>query len=273
VLTKDEREARKAIMLLVHELRSLHLNLQEAKTQIILEPDKILEEIGSEEEDKIRIIDYEFIKIKKSKRKAIITREVVDRYKKVTKNGRAKRIDVSKFRWCINKFIEAKSDKALNFILNRIVEMPFLADLMFRYLSLFANRKQVKNGISSFLISDDNIYDWQEMWLILALSKSEKTDKHQLDIIRNIAKDKGKHWAPRMAAIWMLGRLGDSADRKWAKEQYYYEDNTYIKRAIAISIHNSPKVLRNKFYSEIESDSNSIARLVKYLRQDKIETI
>lgn len=266
-------EARKAIQSITHELRKLHLNLQDAKTDIITDPKRIEEEIGTEEEDKTKDFDYEFQRKQKKGRFEESEEEIVKRHKEVTKNGKAKKVDVSKFKWCINKLSKIKSDKAVNFILRRLADFPFLADLFFEYLQPFANRKSVKGKIAEFLTSKDNIYEWQEMWLLLTLSKARKLDSEQLKVLREIIKNGDKHWASRVAAILVLGKLGDNTDKNWLKGLYSDEHNNRVKRAIAASIHNLPKSARNRFYTEIENDSYDMKRLVKYLRQEKIETI
>jgi hypothetical protein len=111
------------------------------------------------------------------------------------------------------------------------------------------------------------------MWLLFILSKAEKLDINQLDVLREIIRNKGKHWAPRGAAVLALGKLGDDADKTWLRGLYSDEVSDYIKRAIVISAHNFPPSARNKFYNEIRNDSPGMERLVNYLKQDKIETI
>jgi len=272
VLTKDKREARKAIKLITHKLRELHLNLQDAKTDIITERKKVEQEIGTEEEDKTRDFDYTFERKPKTGKIEEPEEKIIKEYKKVTRNGKAKEVDISKFTWCINRLAEIRSEKAVDFMLRRFADLPSLADLFFKYLKLFANRKCVKDKIADFLPSQDNIYDWQEMWLLFTLSKAKKLDGKHLDIVREIIRDKGKHWTSRAAAIFVLGKLSDDTDINWLKGEYSNEHNNYVKRAIGVSVHNLPKSARNKFYSQIEKDSHDIERLVKYLRQEHIET-
>lgn len=273
ILTKGKPEARKAINALTHELRKLHLNLQDAKTDIITDPKKIAEEIGTEEDDKTRDFDYEFERKREKGKTEESEEEIIKEYNKVTRNGRARDIDISKFKWCVNKLRSVGSDRALGFILKRLTELPFLADLFFQYLGLFANKKRVKDEITAFLDSEDNIYEWQEMWLLFALSKAKKLDDKHLQTLRTIIMKKEKDWTSRAAAIFALSKLGDDTDRKWLIDLYRDEDNDYVKRAIAVSIHSLPKSVRNKFYSEIEDDSYNVTRLVKYLKQKQIKTI
>lgn len=274
VLTKTEREAREAIKVLTHQLRSLHLNLQDAKTDIITEPDRLAEEFGTKEDDRIKDIDYEF-GTKPKKVKKLVQDKVYRQYKSITKNGRAKTkaIDISKLRWCLNKLHSIGSDKAVNFILNRLANFAFMSDLIFRYLSLFVNRKYVKDRIVVFLSSNDNIYEWQEMWLLFTLSKARRLAKVHLDYIRSVVMNPEKHWACKIAAILAIGRLGDNTDKKWLRDLYRKETNHNIKRAIAIAVHGLTKSARNKFYAEIENDSYNMKRCIKYLRQDNIVTI
>ncbi len=273
VFTKNERGARKAIQSITNELRKLHLNLQDAKTDIITDPKRMEQEIGTEEEDKTKDFDYEFRRSQKKDEIEEPEREIVKRYKEVTRNGRARKVDVSKFIWCVNRLGKIKSDKAVNFILRRFADFPFLADLFFKYLQQFANKKSIKGKITEFLKSPDNIYEWQEMWLLFTLSHAKKVDSEQLGTLRETIKDREKHWAPRVGAILALGKLGDNTDRKWLRGFYSDEYNSLVKRAIAVSVHGLPKSARNKFYTEIENDSYDMKRLVKYLKQDKIKTI
>ena len=274
-LTKDKREARKAMQVITHQLRKLHLNIQETKTDIIIEPEKVEQEIGTEEEDKIRDFDYEFQRKPKTGKTEEPEEEIIKRYKEATRNGRAKpnELDIRKFRWCINRLYKTRSDIAVNFVLARLADLPFLAASFTSYLTLFINRKSVKDKIIDFLDSEDNIWEWQEMWLLLTLSKAKKLDDKHLQVLRKIIMKKERHWASRAIAIFALGKLGDDTDRKWLRDLYRDEDNDYVKRAIAVSIHSLPKSLRNKFYAEIEKDSYHVERLVKYLKQEHIETI
>lgn len=152
--------------------------------------------------------------------------------------------------------------------------MPFLTDLFFKYLQIFVNRKHVRERIVNFLTSQNNIYEWQEMWLLFTLSKANKLDDVQLNVIREIIRDHSKHWASRGAAILVLGKLGDDADRNWLRGLYSSENNNYIKRAIAVSVHSLPASARNRFYNEIGRESYDMKRLAVYLKtQQKIETI
>ncbi|MFC2024515.1 hypothetical protein ACFLTJ_02945 [Chloroflexota bacterium] len=85
--------------------------------------------------------------------------------------------------------------------------------------------------------------------------------------------DTEKHWASKIAAMLVIGKLGDNTDKKWLRDVYRKETNHSIKRSIAIAVHGLTKSARNKFYSEIENDSYDVKRCVKYLRQDNMVTI
>jgi len=165
------------------------------------------------------------------------------------------------------------SDRAVNFVLKRLAEMPFLADCFFEYLKIFADREKVKEGIVQFLTSPNNIHEWQEMWLLFTISKADRLDESQLKVVREIIGNDSKHWASRAAAIIVLGKLGNNKNRKWLRDLYSNENEYYIKRAIAVSMRGLPKLARTKFYTEIKKESYDTRRLVKYLKQERIETI
>ena len=272
IFTANKREARKAIKVITNELRRLHLNLQEAKTEIYTESQKIKEQIGSDVEDKTKEFDYTFQRQFYRNDVEVSAAEILKEYKKVTKNGRAKIVDISKFKWCINRLGKLKSDKAVNFILKRLGDLPFLADLLFKYLKIFVNRKCVKDGILNFLTSQDNIYEWQEMWLLITLFKTKKTEEHQINIIRRIISD-SKYWTSKVASVLVLGKLGDDTDRNWLRGLYSAETDNCIKRAIAVSVYELPESSRNQFYDEIKRECYEMERLVKYLKSGQIKTI
>ena len=273
VLTKSEHKARKAIQFMTHELRNLHLNLQDAKTDILEDSGKIEKEIGTDEEDKIKVFDYEFI-IKQKKGTIKESEEEIIQYWETMKKVRAKEIDVHKFKWCIHRLSSIKNRKAVNFILKNLSSLPFLSDEFSRYLQLFINKESVKSKIIEFLNSRHNIYEWQEMWLLLAITKAKKLDSTQLDVLRKIVKDMQKNWAPRCAAIFALGKLGDRTDRNSLIDLYDKEGNNCVQRAIAVSVHDLPKSKRNIFYNRIKGASYNMERLVNYLKQqNEIKTI
>lgn len=273
IFTRDGAEARRAIKLVSDQLRLLHLNLQEAKTVIIEEPKRIAREIGSDEEDKKKDFDYEFMRKVQTGEVEETEEEVVRRYKEVTVNGRAREVDVSDFVWCLNKLRRLRNDRAVKFILKRFAEMPFLANLFFEYLQMFLRRGSVKEGIIDFLDSKNNVYEWQEMWLLLTLSKAKRLSGRQLAVVRQIISDKRRSSVSRAAGMLALGKCGDDGDRRWLASLYSGEDNSYVKRAVAVSCHGMPKPARNEFYSGVEKDSPAMKRLVAYLRSEQIETI
>jgi hypothetical protein len=274
IFVEDEPKARKAIKAMTEILRGLHLNLQEAKTDIITDHLTIVKEIGNDDEDKKKDFDYEFTrKRKKGRLEQIDKAEVAQRYRKVTGAGKAKKVDASDFKWCLTKLRTLRDARAARFILKRLGDMAFLANSFSHYLQIFANRKDVKTKIVNFLNSPNNIYEWEEMWLLLALSKAKKLDSVHLDTVRKIVEDTSRHWAPRAAAILVLGQLGDETDRQWLADLYTKEYNMYIRRAIPTSVHSLSLPARNAFYSRIASDSKATGRLVKYLKLEQIQTI
>ena len=98
-----------------------------------------------------------------------------------------------------------------------------------------------------------------------SFSKEDKLNNSPLNVVREIIGENSKHWAPRAAEIIVLGKLGDNADRLRPKRLYANENNNYIKRAIAVSVHSLPKAARDRFYNDIEKESYDMKRLVKFL--------
>lgn len=274
ILTRAETEARKALKFLIKHLREMNLNIQEQKTQILTDPDCVKQEIGTEKEDKTREFDYGFARIGTGDFPTETKKEVLERYNKVTKRGRARKVDnVSESKWCLNRLKKFRDGRAVNFVITRLGDLSFMTDNIVSYLVTFVNRKRVKDTVIEFLSSKDNIYEWQEMWLLILLSHAKNLDNHHLEVIRSIIKERKKYWAPRAAAIMTLGKLGNYTDRSCLKKLFWREDNPQIKRAILIACHFMPKQERNTFYGRVRHDSANIKRLISYLKQDKIKTI
>ncbi len=261
IFTRSKSDAKKILKVLVPILRGLHLNIQDKKTKIY--DTNEIEKFIDEKQDAIQAIEYgidgDSIDPKKFK-------ELVKLFKENIKV--ADDFNKTHFNYCITRFKKLKNDYAVDYILEKLQDMPNSANFFVNYLSLFINNSdKIKNAICNFLAnSETNIYEWQEMWFLILLRDAKTLNKLQLSLIRRILKDRNKHWATRTFAILTLGKHGNESDREYIKSQYINEDNIFVKKAILIGCHKMNKSERNPFYDIMVKNSTELNRLVDYLK-------
>ncbi|VVB86198.1 Reverse transcriptase (RNA-dependent DNA polymerase) [uncultured archaeon] len=262
IFTRSKGDAKKILKVLVQILRVLHLNIQDKKTKIFDKTE--IEELIDEKQDIIQAIDYG---IEGDTIDPIKFDDLVKLFEETIKN--ADDFNKTHFNFCITRFKKINSDYAVDYLLEKLEDMPHSANIFVDYLTLFINdSNKIKNAISNFLANPEtNIYEWQEMWFLIVLREAAALNKTQLNLVRRILKDRNKHWATRTFAFLALGKHGDESDREYIKTQYINEDNIFVKKAILIGCHKMNKKERNLFYETMVKEKYpELNRLVDYLK-------
>lgn len=263
IFTRSKVDAKRILKILVRNLRKLHLNIQDKKTEIFDATQ--IEKSIDEKQDIIEAINYG-IDYETSTIEPTSFEELVKLFEETINSDT---FNKNHFKFCLNKFKKVKSDRAVDYLLKNLIESPDSAKLFIEYLSLFINDSdKIKNIISNFLSDPtSNIYEWQEMWFIILLMKANKLNKNQLNLIRKTVEDRNKHWASRAFAILTLGKHGDASDREYIKGQYLNETDIFLKKGILIACHKMNKAERNLFYRDALKEKNpELNRLIDYLK-------
>ena len=179
-------------------------------------------------------------------------------------------------RRCINGLRRVRDKDAIPLILEVLRRLPTLTQDATRYLWNVAAYADVKDPLLALLQDESNIYDWREMWLLHHLySASGKSGdstpfaEDEIRVIAEIAFDKNRHWACRVAAIRILGKYGDDAYRAQIRDLYNDETHPDVRHSIIEACMRLPTVDRNRFINACLGQDPRTDRLINYLRAKK----
>ncbi|MDP2730062.1 MAG: RNA-directed DNA polymerase [Dehalococcoidales bacterium] len=132
----------------------------------------------------------------------------------------------------------------------------------FRYF----HSKKIKTILISFLRGKDNIYGWQEMWILDCLIRfnTRSMIASDLDYFDDVSKDLRRHSLCRAKAILLLGKFGDQHRRSELMSRFNTESDPIVKRAIIIACQQLNLAERDPLYQIARAD-NSTSQTVSYV--------
>lgn len=258
LVASDKVTAKKALSTLIKSLRDIGLDINKSKTRVL-----------SKEAATKELLDPLSVDIDNANK--------LVRTKRSTNVKKAMPILMKIFQRCLdrdNPFYQ----RHLSFFINRLILLrKYLSrSLITKTTNLFTSKfeslpgcsKEIsrfcryfpcqlsKNRIISFLRSKDNIYEWQELWLLDCLLRCNiRTIKTaDLNHFDEIAQDRRRHLLCRAKAILLIGKFGDQHRRHDLMVSYAGENDTIIKRAIVVACQQLSSAERNNFYSNIKTD-------------------
>ena len=122
----------------------------------------------------------------------------------------------------------------------------------------------IAKEILNFLKSENNIYQWQEMWLLRYFHLLPNLNRECRTFLRNIFLDSSKHVVCRSTAALILGKLGDSSDLRLLKNNFNKTDSLQIKKAIIFAIKDLPSSERNFKYKYWNKQHWCLELAIKY---------
>ena len=252
---KTELEVRNALKLLTAECRKRRLFLNTKKTEIL--QGSQIDSFLSDGNDDLQAIDYFLDVGAEDDAKELLhdlTKKAVARYELNEREykfllGRLKRVgDPILVRRCLKLF----------------KKYPQLSDHISRYLRMFAARRPtIEREVFAFLASNDNIYPWQEMWLLRCLFGCKKIHRENLDWLRARAQE-NHPWFNQSLYLLLLGLFGDESDRDYCWS--FMGKHPEVDRAVVLSCQLSPKTKRTQRCNSAASANAAVfdtAKLVK----------
>jgi len=146
-------------------------------------------------------------------------------------------------RFCLPIFATAQSDYALEHVIAAFKKRPAMAQIYSSYLATFIEQQSVR-GFLTALLSQEDLADWQKIWILAALSQVGRPDDDSVREATRILQDQRRHEALRGVAAIFVGRFGDHARRKMLVSSYP-SLSMYVQAAIYYSSRRWPKVERN----------------------------
>jgi len=270
ILARGEIDAKVALKTLIGELRHIGLDLNEKKTQILKPPQ--VEQLRDPRSQDMNTIQT----VLNSRNKDLINLAALPLLHDVFERS----FDSSNvfgdrhLRFSINCFVRLKEiykdgDKEIGAIGLRLTEklksMPGSANTFSRFFSVFP-QDSFKKQLLKFLKSKENIYEWQEMWILDSLLRFQSFTQSELEVFGEIAFDKDRRAPTRSKAILLLGKFGNSHERYELTRKFNEEMDYLVKRAIVVATQELSIAERNDFYSTVKRTDPEQAALIDFVK-------
>jgi len=122
----------------------------------------------------------------------------------------------------------------------------------------------IAKNILNFLKSENNIYSWQEMWLLRYFHLIPDLNNDCRTLLRNIFLDGSKHIACRSIAALILGKSGDLSDLRLLKNNFNIAYSHMLKKSIIFAIKDLPTSERNHKYKYWSKQHWCLELAIKY---------
>lgn len=258
IFCKSEIEARKSLIKLVKSLRKYKLNLNAKKTSLLegtaisvrlFDPkkpilDAIQNAIDSKNLDKIKVIV------------PVLVDDVFTSGFSDENQFNERHLNFAIFRLTIlkNSGIEFNEVKVVETILSNFNKKPHHAKDFCAFLTLFPRNKKIEQFFLEFLRSENNIYEWQELYILRALLEMKTTlNLRQIKWLMKRVKDKNTHWAIRGMSSLIIGKCGDNKVRNEIIDIFDDNENDELKRYFILAVQELGTAYRNDFYSTIKN--------------------
>lgn len=120
-----------------------------------------------------------------------------------------------------------------------------MAQIYCAYFARFVDDDEELQDFLLDLLTDDDLFDWQRMWIVATLNKLHKAADKLVKAALGILMDGNRHNGLRAVAAIFVGRFGD-AGRRNALFKIYPDVPDYVQLAIYFSTREWPSVERSK---------------------------
>ncbi len=286
VFGNSKLELYRALKDLTIQLRSLHLNLQTEKMQLLYgtKLKKSVDYRHSRLQEFVKtlppvvVVTYgygEDVQVEKKDvtvEDAKTSEELLLQYLGQHVFRPEDRYDARMLRYCIGLLTSLGSAVAEDEVLRWLPHCPAETKLLVNYLETSNNFKKIKDAMIDYLTSEANIYEWSEMWVLEYLIRAKARfeggatlNEGDMKIIRRIANDKNRHWICRFKAIRICGLYGDDQERKALMDSYDDESQLEIQYAIVLACEKLNLVERNRFYQLCEGQNKEMNDLICFI--------
>lgn len=245
VVCKDKFEARRALKLLIQELRKKGLNVNSKKTQILnynnVEEKVKIEASLSHNDKKIEQIDH-LLKTRSARDVQIAVPMLRKKVFDLIENNNTDR----EFRYCINRLERIARNELLaekidfdsinKRILIELVDQPWSTDTFARYLGSVKLLSEDILVIRDLLLnSEKNVYEWQEFYLWQLLIRHKFSDGGLISAARRRVVERHNE-ATTAAACLFLGALGSVNDKVLVAENFRYFNDHLTQRFALLAV-------------------------------------
>jgi len=272
IFCKREIDAKTALKNFIIALRELKLNINAKKTEILVDK-KIEEKLFDPQKSALNMIET----IMKSANRKLLQNVVISSLLKLFEDAfsddpfEKTHLNFSLYRLSVlhSSGFEFDTGKVINVIAENFVSKPHHTGLFCNFLSMFPNNKKIAQFLLSFLKSENNIYEWQELKVLQTILRFNiRMNSSDVNSLLYSAQDSNKHYAVRAFYFLLVGKYGTNRDRELIVD--YYKDlfESYTKMAVILAVQQLGKASRNAFYSRVKRNENNeeITQFIDYVK-------
>lgn len=272
IFCKKKIEAKTALKDLTIALRDLKLNINAKKTDIF-SGKEVEKNLFDPEKSLMNIIE----KTMKSGNIELIQESVIPALMKLIEGAfsndkfEKRHLNFALYRLGIlhNSGLNFNKTVIIEDIRKNLVIKPHHSGLFCYFLSLFPNDKTIPKFLISFLKSEENIYEWQELKVLQSLLRFNFKANHQeINFFLKFARNSTKHSSIRAFYFLLAGKHGTNRDRNLIIDSYSELSDVYTKMAVILSVQEIGTATRNDFYARIKRGENNedINKFIKYVK-------
>ena len=271
IFCEKEIDAKVALKDLTIALRGLKLNINAKKTSIL--KSKEIEKIFDPHKLLLNMVED----LIKSKKREVIQEIVIPALIKLFEDAfsddpfEKTHLNFALYRLCMlyNSRFYFDTGEIIRIIMENFISKPHHTGLFCNFLSMFPNNKELLEFLISFLKSDENIYEWQELKALQTLLKfNVEVDRTEIDFFINSAQNSNKHYAVRTFYFLLAGKYGNNRDRDLIVDYYNNLSEIYTKMGVILAVQELGPASRNDFYSRIKRTeaNDEISQFIDYVK-------
>lgn len=283
IFSRDEVEARRALLRLSELLRLRGLNLQSAKTHI-LRADKAVSKIDGvapviatiqkelkEELHKVYSIVEPYGTLEELERLTdahpdrppveVLERAFDSHFLSVSDVD----FDKTLFHYLLIRLGHAGSTLAIDFCLNQFTKRPEEMRNILAYFQKLGMNDQIERHLIEFIASDKALYYYQNFLVLRFFFELHRFPEKLIAVVRQIAKDRNSPAWLRSYAIAILGSAGNQADLENLEASYSICGDDLERSEIICSLGRMEKGRRNAFLGRARSGGALIERASRWV--------
>ena len=159
--------------------------------------------------------------------------------------------------------------KVIENIQNSLVSKPHHTSLFCDFLSMFPKDRSIAEFLISFLKSEDNIYEWQELKVCQCLLRfSFRATQREINFFLKRALNPNRNYAARAFYFLLAGKHGRNRDRHLIVDSYDSLSQVYTKLAVILSVQQLGLPSRNSFYTRVKASEQNeeIGQFIDYVK-------
>jgi hypothetical protein len=138
-------------------------------------------------------------------------------------------------KFCLPILRSSHSDDAIDHVINNLRNKPHQTRLYFSYLSKFVRGNiELVNQLEN-LINTNGISNYQKMFLLAALMRSERIERETVNTALQLLQNKAVAKETRAMAAIFSAKHGTAQQKRMVRTSYEEEPSDYVKSAILYS--------------------------------------